>query len=285
MFYNCIKMETAPSLSATTLKERCYMSMFRDCRAMKIPPKLPALTVPSLAYAYMFYSCIRLIKTPQLPATTFGQQCYASMFYNSSVLPDCTNIEFSNETAVRSGVMMELFSGTKVTDTDLEEILPKNQAGKYCLPVMNIGNAAYYSMFQNCGQLVTPPELPATAVTPNCYEQMFNGCAKLESAPALPATTLARQCYYAMFQACNKLANAPELPALTLASRCYMLMFNGCTSLSYIKALFTAEPGESYTQNWVNNVSASGTFVKNASAQWNVRGADGIPENWTIQTA
>ena len=61
-------------------------------------------------------------------------------------------------------------------------------------------------------------------------------------------------------------------------------MFSGCTSLNYIKAMFTTTPGAGYTSNWVSGVAASGTFVKNSAAGWDVSGSDGIPNNWTVET-
>ena len=62
-------------------------------------------------------------------------------------------------------------------------------------------------------------------------------------------------------------------------------MFNGCTSLNYIKAMFTTEPSSTYTDNWVNGVSATGTFVKNSAAQWDITGSYAVPTGWTVQTA
>jgi hypothetical protein len=66
-------------------------------------------------------------------------------------------------------------------------------------------------------------------------------------------------------------------------------MFYGCTNLNYIKAMFTTTPSGSspnyYTNEWVSGVASSGTFVKNAVAQWNVTGANGIPTGWTVETA
>ena len=88
-----------------------------------------------------------------------------------------------------------------------------------------------------------------------------------------------------MFYGCTGLTNAPVLPATTLADSCYNGMFSGCTSLNYIKAMFLTTPSSSYTENWTNNVSPTGTFVKNASASWDVTGVNGIPENWTVETA
>jgi hypothetical protein len=62
-------------------------------------------------------------------------------------------------------------------------------------------------------------------------------------------------------------------------------MFDGCSNLNYIKAMFTTTPGTGYTSYWARNVSATGTFVKNSSAEWDVSGIHGIPEGWTVQTA
>ena len=102
----------------------------------------------------------------------------------------------------------------------------------------------------------------------------------------LPVTTLAEGCYYDMFSNCTNLVNAPsELPATTLTSYCYAAMFSNCTSLNYIKAMFTTTPSNTYTNNWVSGVSATGTFVKNSAATWNVSGNNGIPSGWTVQTA
>jgi hypothetical protein len=59
-------------------------------------------------------------------------------------------------------------------------------------------------------------------------------------------------------------------------------MFSKCTKLNYIKAMFTTQPSNSYTAYWVNKVAASGTFVKNSAATWNVSGINGIPSGWTV---
>lgn len=127
--------------------------------------------------------------------------------------------------------------------------------------------------------------LPSTALTTSCYMGMFSDCTSLITAPKLLATTLAIQCYHSMFQGCTSLTSAPYLPATILEDECYWKMFDGCTSLNYIKAMFTTTPSNSYTYSWVSNVAASGTFVKNSAATWDVRGEDGIPNGWTVETA
>lgn len=153
------------------------------------------------------------------------------------------------------------------------------------LPATVMTDSCYFYMFRNCTSLTTAPALPATTLAVSCYEGMFYGCTSLTTAPELPATTLARRCYYEMFRGCRSLTTAPELPARTLAPYSYHFMFYGCTSLNYVKAMFITTPGSSYTKQWLDGVSATGTFVKRDSATWSVSGVDGIPTGWTVETA
>ena len=140
-------------------------------------------------------------------------------------------------------------------------------------------------MFGNCTSLTTAPALPATTVADYCYSGMFEYCSSLTTAPILYATTLAQFCYSGMFNGCTSLTTAPTLPAITLETGCYYNIFYGCSNLNYIKAMFTTAPGNEYTQNWVNGVSATGTFVKNSAASWTTTGTSGVPSGWTVETA
>ena len=142
---------------------------------------------------------------------------------------------------------------------------------------------AFYYLFAQCSSLTTAPALPATTLAQFCYSGMFNGCTSLTTAPALPATTLAQFCYYWMFENCTSLTTAPELPATTLANNCYGYMFHNCSKLNYVKAMFTTIQTNALT-SWLDGVSPTGTFVKNASATWTNEQA-GIPSGWTVQTA
>ena len=153
------------------------------------------------------------------------------------------------------------------------------------LPATTLAKSCYRIMFQRCSGLITAPALPATTLADYCYYNMFSVCTSLETTPELQATTLNQYCYYGMFNGCTGLTTAPELPAITLASNCYAVIFSGCTNLNYIKAMFTTTPGTSYTRNWVSGVAATGTFVKNSAAQWDVSGVNGIPNGWTVETA
>lgn len=143
----------------------------------------------------------------------------------------------------------------------------------------------FRNLFKDCTGLTSTKNLilPATTLVQNCYSGMFQGCTNLTTAPDLPATTLSEGCYGGMFVGCTSLTTAPDLPAEILCEACYQYMFVGCTNLNYINAMFLTTPSTTYTQNWVNGVAASGTFVKNCAASWNVSGINGVPEGWDIQ--
>ena len=275
------------SLPATTLADYCYSNMFYGCTSLTTAPVLPAITLADSCYVFMFGSCTSLTSAPVLPATTLASSCYCNMFDGTNVLPDCSHIDFTSQTVVASGGLSGLFAGTNVTDNDLNSILPKNpNTNKYWLPVTTLANGCYRYMFTGCTSLTTAPELPATTLADECYRSMFNGCTSLTTAPSvLPATTLTQYCYVTMFNGCTSLTTAPVLPATTLTDYCYDSLFYGCSSLNYIKAMFTTTPISTYTQNWVSDVAATGTFVKNSAATWNVTGTSGIPSGWTVQTA
>ena len=125
--------------------------------------------------------------------------------------------------------------------------------------------------------------MPATTLANDCYRSMFYGCSGLTAAPELPATTLSERCYYNMFGNCTSLTTAPDLPATTMVDNCYNAMFSGCTSLNYVKCLANTN-SVLYTYQWLDNVSASGTFVKAASmsSDWQC-GESGIPNGWSVE--
>lgn len=233
-------------LPATALATYCYGYVFYNCTSLITAPKLPATILSTYCYMGMFYGCTSLTTAPALPSITLADNCYSMMFY------DCTSLTIAPE-----------------------------------LPAITLTSSCYQSMFSGCTSLTTAPTLPATTMTSSCYSSMFKGCTSLTAAPELPATTVNSSCYKEMFNGCTSLITAPELPAIELKNLyyCYEGMFNGCSSLNYIKAMFTTKPSTNYTNNWVDGVSATGTFVKNSAATWDVTGVNGIPEGWTVQTA
>ena len=97
--------------------------------------------------------------------------------------------------------------------------------------------AQFCSLFEDCTQLTSAPDLPATELYDYCYNSMFKGCTSLEKAPNLPATTLKQSCYSGMFQSCTSLKEAPTLQAKKMTPSAYRGMFYGCTSLVTAPAL------------------------------------------------
>ncbi len=191
---------------------------------------------------------------------------------NANLIFDANHILVLPATTLSTACYSEMFKGcTGLTSAP-------------ALPAITLAESCYAEMFNGCTSLTSAPNLPVTTLANSCYQQMFQDCTGLISAPTLPATTLKLQCYSGMFQGCTSFTSAPALPAITLVAGCYENMFKDCSSLNYIKAMFTTTPTTLYTSNWVNGVAATGTFVKNASADWNVTGVNGVPSGWTIQT-
>lgn len=246
MFAGCINLTTVSSnlLPATALADECYNLMFVNCTSLTTAPELPATTMAWGCYSWMFENCTSLSTAPSLPATTLAASCYESMFYN------CTLLTTAPE-----------------------------------LPATTMANGCYLQMFRNCTSLTTMPSLPAMILAENCYAHMFNGCNHLTSTTTmLSATTLADRCYEYMFSGCTRILTSPTLPATTLEDYCYQYMFDGCMNLSVIKCLATDISATDCTNNWVNGVASSGTFVKAPSmSSWTI-GSSGIPTNWTVQS-
>ena len=155
---------------------------------------------------------------------------------------------------------------------------------EYIARTMSLENRQFCYAYLFSGTLLTTaPELPATTLAYGCYAMMFENCPILNTAPKLPATTLAGFCYYSMFQGCTSLTQSPVLPADDLVDNCYAYMFQGCTSLNYVLAGFYN--WEQYaTEDWLNNVAATGTFVCSSTLISNTteRTTSTVPASWTM---
>ena len=230
---------------------------------------LPATTLADSCYAQMFFECTSLTTAPSLPATTLTAQCYTAMFRGCTSLTTAPSL---SATTLAHYCCSDMFYGcTSLTTAP-------------SLSATTLANECYDHMFYGCTSLTTAPELPVTTLAEKCYSNMFEGCTSLTTAPhELPATILTLLCYGYMFRGCTSLTTAPILPATTLTTWCYESMFEGCTNLNYIKCLATNIYGN-YTYDWVSNVAASGTFVKDANTSWTT-GTSGIPTGWTVQNA
>ena len=120
--------------------------------------------------------------------------------------------------------------------------------------------ARFISLFEDCTNLTSAPDLPATILASDCYSYMFSGCTSLKTAPSLPGETLADYCYSYMFSGCSALETAPALPAITLAQGCYSSMFWRCTALTVAPSL----PAETLADYCYQNMFCGCSALENA---------------------
>ena len=210
-----------------------------------------------------------------------------------------------------NNIFQYLFRGAKVTD-----------ASKLMLPVSNLSQYCFASMFYTCKYLVYPPELLATTLSSYCYKGMFWGCSSLIRMPigigdfplpatelaegcyqymfsdctslkspvdrqhaiikVLPATTLAEHCYEGMFSGCTSFAEALLMPATTLVTDCYGGMFNGCTSLHFIACRATNVTDPVTTSDYVGGWTNNVASHGSFAKDPNVTWSYGRPSGWTI---
>ena len=155
-----------------------------------------------------------------------------------------------------------------------------------------INNNLSYLFYNNEHLLSHPTKdlvLPATSLSKSCYKGMFYHCTNLTRAPELPTTELiqAENCYESMFEGCTSLTKAPVLPATILNNDCYKRMFFGCSNLSYVDCYAPYAPSDnydyyiymynSYMQNWLNGVSATGVSINHTDNDISKY----IPAGWT----
>ena len=216
-------------------------------------------------FCYLFKNCATLTRAPALPATILTSSCYAYMFYGCTSL--VTAPALPAET-LASSCYQNMFEGCTSLETAPD------------LPATTLASSCYQNMFSGCTSLVTAPDLPVTELVMSCYAGMFSGCTNLVTAPKLPATVLANYCYKAMFAVCTSLVNAPALPAETLATDCYYQMFLNCTNLNYLKVSFKTWGTQTYY--WVQNVSATGTFICPAALDEDFD-CHKIPLGWNVE--
>lgn len=197
-------------------------------------------------FKQLFYNCSKLQNASKLilPATVLSESCYESLFQN------CTNLLTSPE-----------------------------------LPALNINIRSYADLFHGCSNLIIPPQrVGGGTLTTYCCVSMFSQCTNLVTTPELPSTILDKACYNYMFWECSNIIIAPILPALTLKQWCYYEMFYNCSKLNYINCLATNLSADNPLKNWLYGVSSTGKFIKSNGISW-PNGSSGIPSGWTVQNA
>ena len=153
------------------------------------------------------------------------------------------------------------------------------------ISAIHLGVYACSAMFLGCTSLLYAPNILATHVGDSALNIMFHGCTSLKYVPDLHCMFCADSSCEGMFLGCTSLERAPKIPILTLQNYCCDNMFAGCTNLKYINAAFMDAPSSSCNGSWVEDVAATGTFVRNTNANWTTsiqRGINTIPSGWTI---
>lgn len=281
LFMNCTGLKSAKNLIipiSSSIANRMFYQMFKGCSNLEYPPQIKTSssysysTVSTYGLYGCFQDCTNLKYTPTINFGNISQQGCIYMFSECTNLTD-NYITFNNCDRIYEYGCYDMYYNCKKL---------VNLHGLTTLHASRVDTYGCYRMFRYCGFEVAP-DLPATTINTYCYFTMFNGCSKLKTAPAiLPATTLYQNCYRTMFSNCTNLENAPELPATSLATSCYHYLFNGCSKINYIKCGATSNINTTNCSNWVNGVSATGTFVKKTSATWG-SGISAIPSGWTVQ--
>jgi hypothetical protein len=126
-----------------------------------------------------------------------------------------------------------------------------------------ISNASYAfkEMYMNTG--LTSVYIPKVHGSTGMFESICSGCTRL---------TLAY-------------VQAGNGSAVSLSGNgIFKYAFFGCSALKSLTYLYNTVPSATYMDDWVYNVSASGTFTKSKYATWSnpSKGQDTIPTNFTI---
>ena len=306
MFTNCKSLTTAPELPATTLINGCYRHMFFGCTNLNYIKAL-FTTIPDLSYTESWVwdvsSTGTFVKSKDATWDVTGQYGVPTGwtvlkgdpdYMKVVALEDDLTVSFTNplEYSLDGTTWQSLPANTQTPAINKDQyvafrakLTPNSSSG---IGTFSIDKQC--DLKGNCMSLLFGnnfvDKVDLTGYNYAFCKLFYNQKTIKSVNPGfLPATTLARNCYNSMFYGCTSLTKAPELPATTLVDYCYQYMFNGCTNLNYIKALFTTTPDYSYTSNWVNGVSSTGTFVKSKDATWGVTGYNGVPNGWTVEIA
>lgn len=307
MFYNCSNITKTPKLYGKTFTDanQCYNEMFYYCTSLNeitldynasfdnsksynwvlgvaangIFKKNPNLTIATSTNGIPSGWTVEDLDPPYLEFSS--QNSFTLKTYNTSKNWDGT-LEYSTD--LSTWIIWTGGEISSVSDGTNHKIYLRGKNNTY-ITGDNFKNFVLDGTnIESNGDIRTllDYENPKnTTMATHCFRQLFRSNNGLIKAPKLPATTLKDGCYSYMFQYCQNLTKAPDLLATTLVSGCYEEMFRGCSRLNEIKMLASSY-SSSYFNAWVYNVSATGTFYKNASNNSIPEGTSGIPSGWTV---
>ena len=239
LFYQNAALKSIDNLRlpATTLKDRCYRSMFNACTGLTSVSalQLPATTLAAYCYLNMFYGCTGLttLNGFALPATTLAEGCYQSMFYGCTGLTTFGDFSFP-DVDLPLYACRYMFSGC----TNLATAMPRLQFG-------TIAQEACSLMFQNCKKLRATPVIEVDSIGSKACHQMFSTCGTTLTGTdsTFAGDIIVKKAIYQngctnMYTGCTRLANIPNVTVKRViggsdkTGGCYY-MFNGLTSVRY----------------------------------------------------
>ena len=282
MFQGCESLVSAAPISATTLANGCFNSMFASCYNLKhievafdnwndgygfnnwmqyvegidgefiCPSGLP------LEYGYN-----RIPETFATPTTDYfyfeyaddWNPVYISLNANGSPTASPTNLQWS-------------YDRINWEDYTVEDSISIDPYSNRYLFFRSKGPNTYFTNNNNFykfnadgrvklgGNIMSlvDTDLLETTLSTSLNRLFFENTNIVDASKLkMPATTLAvDSCYSNMFAGCTSLTKAPALPATTLRYNCYGGMFNNCTSLTDMPEL-PATQLENYCYNWMFN--------------------------------
>ena len=269
----------APDLTATTVKDSCYLDMFAGTQVRKIKvlatgdpsdfedaiqdvvdeieldgsgtlvvdPSWREFGIPSSYrnWNFKFADEEDAGESPEPLCFTPVKGAGSIRVVNSG--EDKLNIEFSVD-----GVKWIPFDPGKPIDIKCGEgesiyLRGRNPNGLTTEPkagFFNITTDCPFDVSGNVMSLIDYENEVTEIPCDYCFYHLFEN-ADIRSAPELPATVLKRYCYEGMFAGCSRMAGRVVLPAKDFADGCYDRMFDDCNCLGYIKMLAETYCGDS----------------------------------------
>lgn len=226
----------------------CYHNTEFDCPALETTGTTYGLNFQAGSFRYNYTSY-------KFTASSFGQYACSGMFEG------CTSFNGSTDFSTVQSLGIYCFYGMFKGCTSLTSVVfPYWNSNT----VISDASYAFKEMYMNSG--ITSIYFPKVHGSTGMFESICNGCTSLTSASIITGKS----------------------SAVSLSGNgIFKYAFSGCTALKSLTYLYNTVPSATYMDDWVYNVSASGTFTKSKYATWSnpSKGADTIPTNFTITTS
>lgn len=157
-------------------------------------------------------------------ALTMPDLAYISLFFNNTHLLSAENLYFGDYTSVSSKGMYSMFENCSnmTTPPDLSYLTAVSTEGMT-------------RTFGGCAYMTTPPDLSNIVTVGNsAMWLMFYNCTSMNTAPDLSSvTSVGTDAMSQMMWNCTAIQSGPDMSNITTASSsCFYQMFKGCTSMT-----------------------------------------------------